>query len=50
MDRSTLEIAGAVAVCVWLLFPVVLALLLEYPPRRREKEPRRACGVRFVNH
>ncbi len=48
MDRSTLEIIGAVAVYVWLLFPVALAFLLDYPPRR--KEPRRARGVRFVNH
>lgn len=48
--QNAVEIVEAVAVCVWLLFPVVLALLLEYPPRRREKEPRRACGVRFVNH
>ncbi len=50
MKTSVLEIVEAVAVCAWLLFPVVLEILSDYPPRRKEKPPRQARGVRLVNH
>ena len=48
MEASALEIVEAVAVCAWLLSPVVLAFLMDRPPRK-EKPPRRCAGVRFVN-
>lgn len=48
MDHSPLEIVEAVAVCAWLLFPVLLALVMDRPPRR-EKPPRSCAGVRLVN-
>ena len=48
MKASTIEIIEAVAVCVWLMSPVLLAFLMDRPPRK-EKPPRRCAGVRLAN-
>lgn len=53
--KNALEIAEAVAACVWLMLPLVLILAetIRDNPNRRKKETftRRRCqGVRFVNH
>ena len=45
MKTSVLEVVEAVAVCAWLLLPVVAAFLMDYP---RRKSPRKSCGN--VNH
>ena len=48
MKASKREIIEAVAVCAWLMSPVVLAFLMDRPPRK-EKPPRRCAGVRLAN-
>ena len=45
MNTSVLEVVEAVAVCAWLLFPVVAAFLMDYP---RRTPRRKSCGN--VNH
>ena len=52
--KNALEIAEAVAVCVWLSLPLVLILaetIRDNPNRRAREIIRRRCaGVRFLNH